>query len=264
MVNNPIIIGGFYRSGTSLVRRLMDAHSNIHCPPEIKFMKDFYGDYLDDPLAHGRFFGTLRTIGLPEDELLQIMGRAYIECRQRACALKGKTRWADKNPENLLYLSQWKEVLGDFSFVFVVRDPLDALASLCEIGFEKTVPISFRGKVDLIKGFLRKGIDYSKCYSESSFILHYERLVRDPDEELRRLFNFLGERYEPDVKERFFSSDRVSGVEDPKVKKSDKIYTSSVGRWREVLNVEQAAVAINELAPVSARLGYDFSYKEAG
>ncbi|MGV8838302.1 sulfotransferase, partial [Cellvibrio sp.] len=45
----PIIIGGFYRSGTSLVRRLLDSHSKIYCGPEVKFWPDLYADYKDGP-----------------------------------------------------------------------------------------------------------------------------------------------------------------------------------------------------------------------
>lgn len=37
----PIIIGGCYRSGTTLLRRLLDSHSNVHCRPEVKFFNDY-------------------------------------------------------------------------------------------------------------------------------------------------------------------------------------------------------------------------------
>ena len=39
--NYPIIIGGFYRSGTTLFRRLIDSHSRIHCGPEVKYFEDY-------------------------------------------------------------------------------------------------------------------------------------------------------------------------------------------------------------------------------
>jgi hypothetical protein len=47
----PIIIGGCHRSGTSLLRRILNARSRIHCGPEIKFLRDFHGDYYGDPSA---------------------------------------------------------------------------------------------------------------------------------------------------------------------------------------------------------------------
>ena len=44
----PIIVGGCHRSGTSLVRRLLNAHSRIYCGPEVKFFRDFFKDERDD------------------------------------------------------------------------------------------------------------------------------------------------------------------------------------------------------------------------
>ena len=86
----PIIVGGFYRSGTSLLRRLLDSHSHIHCGPEVKFFKDFYGDYLEDGLAHVRLFSTGRSLGVAEEEMLTIFGSAFIALHERAAeALEG-------------------------------------------------------------------------------------------------------------------------------------------------------------------------------
>src|SRR6266700_7471909 len=94
----PIVVGGCHRSGTSLVRRLLDSHSRIHCGPEVKFFRDFYGDYFDDPLDHLRFTRSARSL-LGEDELLEVVGRAFVLLHERAAHRAGKQRWADKVPE---------------------------------------------------------------------------------------------------------------------------------------------------------------------
>ncbi len=98
----PIVVGGCHRSGTSLVRRILDAHPRIHCGPELTFFRDFYGDFRDDTLAHLRFARTARAV-VPEDEALDVLGRAFVELHERAARRAGKPRWADKAPENVLY-----------------------------------------------------------------------------------------------------------------------------------------------------------------
>src|SRR4051812_2806217 len=112
----PIIVGGCHRSGTSVVRRVLDAHGRIHCGPEIKFFRDFYGDYPDDSLRDFRFVQTARAV-LPADELLEVVGRAFVEVHERAAHHAGKPRWADKAPENVLHTREWERLLGDRWFL---------------------------------------------------------------------------------------------------------------------------------------------------
>jgi hypothetical protein len=236
----PIIIGGFYRSGTSLVRRLLDSHSRIHCGPEVKFFKDFYGDYLHDELRYARLFSTLPSLGLTEEEILSIYGRAFVESHEIAARKAGKVRWADKNPENVLYLKQWTQLLpGGFVFLQIVRNPLDILASLKEIGFDKAVPTAFADKVRMFKVFRDAGAAYAARHPEPSLTLRYEDIVQAPLATLECLFSWLGETFEPEVLERFNLPERGEGIEDPKVKMTQNVHGRSIGRWRQDLTEKE-------------------------
>jgi len=233
----PIIIGGFFRSGTSLARRILDSHSHIHCAPEIKFFRDIDQDYANDPLKHIRLFSTLPSLGLERNEIVNIFGRAFIAAHELAAQKAGKPRWADKNPENVLYLSDWQTLLPEgFQFIHVVRDPYDALASLQAIGFEKTVPRSFKEKVLLLQKFLNAAARYIEQHPDTSYILNYELLTAKPQETLSNLFSWLGENFEPEVLLKFSSKDRRDGIEDPKVKKSTRIHSGSIGRGANELS----------------------------
>lgn len=245
----PIVVGGFYRSGTSLVRRLLDAHSRIHCPTEIKFLTDFHAYYRDDPLAHTRFFATLRVLGLPQDELLRLFAAAYREARERAARAHGKARWADKVPENVLFLDSWRKMLPEgFLFVHVVRHPLDALGSLEEAGFHKTVPRGIDERAALYRRFRSAGDDHVARYPQDSFELRYEALVNDPDSTLAALFAFLDERFERDVLVRFADRARGRGLEDPKAGRLGHIDRTSVGSSRQNLAADDAERASATLA----------------
>ena len=236
----PILIGGFYRSGTSLTRRLLDAHKNIHCGPEVKFFKDLHGDFQNDPLRHVRLFSTLPSLGLEADEIRDIFGRAFIEAHELATRKAGKVRWADKNPENVLYLDQWQKLLpGGFAFIHVVRHPLDALASLLEIGFPKAVPTAFLDKVKLLKTFVDAGALYETKHPETSYRVHYETLVSDPVSCLTNLFAWLGEEFDTQLLFDFNHAARGQGIEDPKVAATDQVHANSVGRWRGELTEDQ-------------------------
>jgi hypothetical protein len=256
--NWPIIIGGFYRSGTSLLRRLLDTHSRIHCGPEVKFFKDFFGDYQDDTLAHVRFFRTLRTLGLEDEELLRLFGPVFIEAHQLAARKQNKPRWADKNPENVLYLDYWNILLrGQFYFVHIVRHPLDALASLVEIGFPKAVPADFDGKVSLYQAFLVNAQRFVASHPTLSLTLRYEDLVSESEKSLLKLLEAIGEEYEPGMLIDYNAPERQPGLEDPKIARSPRVHADSIGRWQRDLSRQQVVQARAVLAPLVKEYGYN-------
>lgn len=244
MPDLPIIIGGFYRSGTTLARRLLDSHSRIHCGPEVKFLKDFHGDYIDDPLSHARLFQTARSYGLLDEQLLRIFGSALVEFHEAAARAAGKARWADKNPENALYLNDWKVILpAGFLFLHVIRNPLDALASLIEARFSKAVPREFQAKVELYRKFREAGSAYVRANPESSFEIAYEDIVSAPDRSLRALMDWIGESFEPSALEGLNRPERGSGIEDPKAGRHASPHADSIGRGKRELSRKQRQIA---------------------
>ena len=255
--SDPIIVGGFYRSGTSLLRRMLDAHSSIHCGPEVKFFRDFYGDYTNDDLAHIRFFATVRALDLPEPVLLETFGRALIETYEQACRHHGKRRWADKNPENLIYLDQWSTLLTDrFAFIHVVREPLDALASLRDTPFPKTVPPDLPSRIQLYRVWVGHGVAFARAHPDRSHRVRYEDLVADPTGALQTLTEFLGEPFEENMLTNALDGARP-GIEDPKVSRTAAVHADSVGRGAEVMSTADAARVRSELGDLLGELGYD-------
>lgn len=235
----PVIIGGCHRSGTSLVRRIINAHSRFFCGPEIKFFRDLHGDYLGDPVRHGRFFHSAQVLCTPE-KLLELFGPAYIALLRQAADHAGKPRWADKNPENVLYLSQWERLLGnDWLFLQVARHPLDTLASIKEVRFPYAIPAGLDERIAFYLRYIEAGLEFGKAYPERHFLLRYEELVRAPQEMLDRLMAWTGEAFE--VGQLTYNSfPQPRGLEDPKVDRCPRIHGDSIGRWHEMLTPQEA------------------------
>lgn len=257
--NSPIIIGGFYRSGTTLLRRLMDSHSHIYCSPEVKFWRDLHNQYHNDPYAHIRFFNTAKSMGLDDSFVRKTFGSAYISLLDKGAQLKGKKRWADKNPENLLFLNEWRELLnGKMQFVFLIRNPLDTLASLKEAAFDKTLPLEFDKKVEVFADYLRGGISFLQQYPAQSYLLTYEDLVLSPELTLKKLMSWLGHSYEPDVLNDFWRPERGVGIEDPKVASTKVVHSASVNRWQTELSQREIKLTREKLSPYFCSLGHNY------
>ena len=241
----PIIIGGCHRSGTSLIRRILNAHSRIYCGPEVKFFRDFYGDYLNDPIKHGRFMESARAM-LPKADLMEMLGKTFIKMHEQAAARAGKRRWADKNPENILYLAEWEELLGeDWLLVHVVRNPLDTLASIKEVRFPFVIPIDLDARIDFYKRYTLAGLEFGRLHPERYCRVVYEQLIYFPRPVLEGLMEWLGEPFEAGQ----LAFNRIlhqTGLEDPKIAHTTEIHPESIRRWPTILTVEEARIIWNE------------------
>jgi hypothetical protein len=221
---------------------MLDAHSEIHCGPEVTFFRDFYGAYLEDSLAHLRYAQTVRSL-LPEDELLPILGSAFVAVHEEAARQAGKRRWADKSPDNVLYLDEWAGLLGDeWLLVHVVRNPLDTIASMAEIGFPLTLPADLDGRIAFYRRYTESGLEFGDRFPDRYRRVVYERLVAAPERELAELMGWLGAEPEPTQLD-FSASQHQAGLEDPKIEATSAVHGASVGRWRSLLAPDDAAAA---------------------
>jgi hypothetical protein len=257
-VSSGIVVGGFFRSGTSVVRRLLDGHSRVFCGPEAKLWMDIFGWFREDPLDHLRLSHTLRTLGADDELLVRELGGAYVRVLDQLAAAHGKARWADKAPENVLVLDRWATLLGDdFPFVHCVRDPRDTVASAVEAHFVHTLPTGFDELLALYTTYLDAGLAFEAAHPDRTFRLRYEDLVATTATVAAELMAFLGEPFEAAALD-LRRPDGPVGLEDPKIGGRPEIDPASVGRHRDVLSAEQVHRVEAVCGDRARRLGYEW------
>lgn len=187
----PIFIVGSPRSGTSLLRLILDSHPSIACGPESHVLAT-----MDD--AAQRFANQLNRYAF-DDAYWHGQYRLFFEGFKRDYALRrGKTRWADKTPSYARHLPFITAVFPEAQVIHIVRDAYMVTASaLDRWGWRRAwdVPERWVANVTAARSF---GAQMSPAqYTE----IRFEDLVRDTEGTLRPLFGWLGEEWDARVLE---------------------------------------------------------------
>lgn len=273
--DRPIIVLGCPRSGTTLVQVMLHSHPRIAIAPETRFLLPAYrlrrrfGD-LEDPVnrralaefivGRGYFFAnlgldrraTFRRIMEGPSTLGSAIGivlRAYAERFDRP-------RWGEKRPGYHRHIEVVLRLFPDAQIVHVVRDPRDCVASL------KRMPWWKRGSYHSMSAWAQS-IDYTdeaaRTWPGVVARVQYERLVADPETELKALCAALGEDYDPAMAE----PERLAPVVVPRKQwhRSTRVTptTERVGRWRGELEPWEAALCETVLAERMRTFGYELA-----
>ena len=139
--NKPIFIIGSPRSGTSILRLLLDSHPNISCGPESKFLIEM------NNLICKKFWFALADFGF-DKSYWQLKNAQYFSDFQYEYARKrGKKRWAEKTPAYSLDLEVINILFPDCQFIHIIRDGHDVLASVVRRwGYIKGVKFLYKWK----------------------------------------------------------------------------------------------------------------------
>ena len=267
----PIFILGAVRSGTTLLRYGIDSHPRIAVPCEWNFtqgivqafevfMHVFHDNEGELREEHGK-----RELGIDHDfqEIAERL-RSWFETWYLDYARRhGKARWG-ANTHSVLdrYVREVDHLFdGDPQYVIIVRHPLDQVVSSIE-KFQRTPSFSIdsvRERLRRWTGVARHHLDVETEISERCIRVHYENVVRNPGDTFDEIFRFLGEDPVPDIENRMFEVSHDGEVSDHKIRQTSRIHESSLGRWKDVLDISTVDRALEELpdtVELMHRLGY--------
>jgi hypothetical protein len=265
-----IIVLGMPRSGTTLLRRLLDAHPGICCPGETFLLRAsarfIQGERIASGIEYGAL-GGLRALGIAEESILSALRRLCFDLLGELAQRDGKPRWACKTAVDSFYVKEIERIYGDHArFIVVVRHGLDVVCSLQEFTQELQAYISeLHAYVSRfakpLEAFAHAWADVTADllgFAErrpNAVLVRYEDLVGQPEETLRRLLDFVGEPWHDAVIETAFRKKDVKGLGDWKGYDASGIHAASVGRGLDLPTPTVAELA-PIIGPVLERCGY--------
>ncbi len=266
-----IVILGAPRSGTTLLRRLLDGHSAIACPGETNLLTACGRFLKSETLAQGLTIGVLQGLdfaGFSQDEVIaRLRDFAFGFFRDHA-AQTGKKRWAEKTALDVFYLDELEILCRDHvQYVCVQRHGLDVALSIEDLcrangGYLSELHDYVRRFPCLLEAFSHAWVDLATALHEfterhggNTFTIKYEDLVTDPESNLREVFSFLGEEWEDGLIERALENKENLGLGDWKTYAKSKVDRGSIDRWRKLSQADLQVLGpiVN---PALERCGY--------
>src|SRR5215211_8339519 len=201
----PFIVG-VPRSGTTLLRLMLDAHPDLAIPPETHFIpaviracrKGADADGVAEAIKGHRRWADF---GLAEDDLVARLHR--IEPLEAGPAIRafyelyaeqhGKPRWGDKTPGYATKMRRIQRALPEARFIHVIRDGRDVVLSRARKS-RRPKPVGLVAKRWKRRVIATRNRSRSvRHYTE----VRYEDLVTDTEPELHRVCEFAELGFDP-------------------------------------------------------------------
>jgi hypothetical protein len=273
MQDRLIFLIGAPRSGTTLLARMLSAHSLIFGRAE---------PHLITPIAHLGYFGKVQKAPYDpqnvEQAIREIVGelprgeagyldalRAYTDAlyaQMMELAPAGKGFFLDKTPAYSLVLPFLAKLYPQAKYVVLTRHPLAVLSSYAESFFDGDYKVAIEHN-PVLQRYVPALAAFVRTPPVPIVWVKYEDLVREPEAQFRRVCDYLGVPFEERAISYGESGEEFKGLGDPTgVQRHTRPVTSSVKKWAAEIANEPATLALvttvlDELDPADLEtLGY--------
>jgi protein-tyrosine sulfotransferase len=256
----PIFIGGAGRSGTTLLRVILDSHPNICCGPELK-VTPFIAQVWE---VFQKSYPALEPYEITQNEITELFRKMFQDLVSRRLQKEGKQRIAEKTPDNIKYFQQLHYIFPESPLIHVMRDGRDVVCSLMTMDWINPMT----GKSIDIVSDIRKASEYWVAQMQwgatalkhvearkKVIELRYENLVSHPEPILKRLFEVLNEPWMPELLE-FYKQERDLAGESSAEQVRRPIYKNAISRWEKDLTGKNKEIVKEVAGEMLIKAGY--------
>jgi hypothetical protein len=220
LFRGPLFIVGLSRSGTTLLRDLLNRHPQIRIPfaeshfipflihkyknpPDIARSKDLKNFFYD--FTHTTFYWRLQEKKLSLDfeyfkkhadisswdKIFEFIFKYFLSGYKDTESFI----WGDKTPRYLNHMYLLKEIFKEAKFIHIIRDPRDRCLSVTRRwGF------SILRAAEIWRNQILSANKASRLLGQDYIEIKYESLIEEPEMVLKRLCYFIGCQYYPEMK----------------------------------------------------------------
>jgi protein-tyrosine sulfotransferase len=258
--NLPLIwVGGVPRSGTTLMRAMLDAHPSVRCGEETRVIPRMIS-MKQQWTKHQIEAERLKNAGIT-DEILNSAVRSFV---LEVIVRHGKPaeRLCNKDPLILRYSNYVHNLFPNSKFILMIRDGRATVHSIISrnvtiTGFDLT---SYRDCLTKWSSMIESM--YAQCGALGPSIclpVYYEQLVLHPETELRKILEFLDIEWNDAVlnHEKFIGAEiSISKTEKSTDQIMKPVNMDALASWVGHIPADVLR-DMSTIAPMLAKLGYD-------
>jgi hypothetical protein len=197
-----------------------------------------------------------------EDELLA-RGEVTTRLMRAVATCNGRQRWGFKILGDVIYANAYAKVWPNATMILLVRDPRDHALSVMKLNEQRASrgqPNFYDDYAAVAHGWretIGEGLEAIRTSGLRHVVVRYEDLVREPDEELRRLSDNLN--IDLSAGRDFYKADFIA-EHTTRFKHHDNlkqpINKGSLEKWRTEMSDADIAIFAEIAGPLMQRYGY--------
>ena len=211
LVESPGFVMCTLRSGSTLLRVMLDSHSEVHCPHEVHLR------YLSVNLEAKWVERSMKEMGLDRERLEYLLWDRVLH---RELTGSGKPRLVTKTPNDIFIADRIRACWPDARLIFLLRHPAAIVRSRRALQDEDA---DQEKNVDLIRRYC-EALERAR-QAHDGVTIRYEDLAAEPAATLRTVCAHLGVAFEPGMLD-YGSQDHGR-------------YRSGLGDWQDKIRTGQ-------------------------
>jgi protein-tyrosine sulfotransferase len=263
---SPVFILSCERSGSTLLRYIVDTHPAICAPAQL------YLGRLCQALYTAAYYSVGQLAERSDEQAREAIARQktrmlILDLMHEYTQGKQKQVWCEKSTDNVNHLAILNTLFPTARWLCLYRHGMDVAYSCIECSRLRFMPelaaYVQKNPENIVAAMLTNWLEKNRTLLEFEtqnpsrcFRLTYENLVTDPNPVLHSLFRFLGLEWEDGRLDAVFTQSHDQGAGDMKVLLTEKISTASLGKGSAIPRTSIPPTLLGEVNGLLESLGY--------
>ncbi|KJY94992.1 tetratricopeptide repeat-containing sulfotransferase family protein [Pseudoalteromonas ruthenica] len=259
---SPVFMGGFPRSGTTLLETALDTQKQLYIfseadtmAPVIAAMYSQYGYTYPQDLAK------------LDDEKIDFLRGVYLSYAKRYFNNDDVKlgQIVDKSPYHTIALPLILTLFPNARVITPIRHPFDVLLSCFKQNFSShafnDLLLTLDSATELYKTTFEMWLYFKERVGENFLEIKYEDIVQDFDNQMQQVFDFIGIEADDSYKEfDKFAREKKHVTSASKGQVTQKLYKGSINTWHNY--ADKLLPYAPQLESIAAHYGYSLSFDD--